>query len=72
MIGQTRVHLDDVHGLGQFMELEVVMRPDQSDAEGQAIAQDLMQKLGVQHGDLLEGAYLDLIEERQGRPTAAP
>lgn len=62
LVGQTRVHLDDVEGLGHFMELEVVMRPDQSDAEGQAIAEDLMAKLGVEKGDLLEGAYMDLIE----------
>lgn len=62
MVGQTRIHLDDVDGLGHFMELEVVMRPDQSDAEGDAIAQDLMAKLGIEEGDLLEGAYMDLIE----------
>lgn len=62
MVGQTRVHLDDVQGLGHFMELEVVMRPAQSDAEGQAIAEDLMAKLGVEKDDLLEGAYMDLIE----------
>lgn len=70
MVGQTRVHLDDVEGLGQFMELEVVMRPDQSDAEGQAIAGDLMARLGIAEADLLEGAYMDLIEERSGRPAA--
>ncbi len=64
MVGQTRVHLDDVEGLGQFMELEVVMRRDQSDADGQAIAQELMEKLGIHPNDLLEGAYMDLIETR--------
>ena len=65
LVGQTRVHLDDVEGLGQFMELEVVMRPGQPDADGQAIARDLMAKLGVEPSDLLEGAYMDLLEEQQ-------
>jgi predicted adenylyl cyclase CyaB len=64
LVGQTRVHLDDVEGLGQFMELEVVMREGQTDAEGQAIAEDLMSRLGVERGDLLEGAYMDLLEGR--------
>ena len=63
MVGQTRIHLDDVDGLGHFMELEVVMRTGQSDAEGQAIAEDLMRRLGVQEDALIEGAYMDLLEE---------
>jgi predicted adenylyl cyclase CyaB len=67
LVGQTRVHLDDVQGLGHFMELEVVMRAGQSDADGQAIAEDLMQKLGVTKADLLEGAYMDLIENTSSR-----
>jgi predicted adenylyl cyclase CyaB len=62
LVGQTRVHLDDVDGLGQFMELEVVMREGQSDAEGQAIAEGLLERLGVEKSDLLEGAYMDLLE----------
>jgi predicted adenylyl cyclase CyaB len=65
-VGQARVHLDDVEGLGQFLELEVVLRPDQSEAEGKAIAEDLMLKLGVKQEDLLDGAYMDLIENRNG------
>jgi predicted adenylyl cyclase CyaB len=62
LVGQTRVHLDDVEGLGQFMELEVVMGEGQSDTEGQAIAEDLMSRLAVERGDLIEGAYMDLLE----------
>ena len=62
LVGQTRVHLDDVEGLGQFMELEVVMQEKQSDAEGQAMAEALMASLGVDKTDLLEGAYMDLLE----------
>jgi predicted adenylyl cyclase CyaB len=63
LVGQTRVHLDDVEGLGQFMELEVVMEDGQSDAEGQKIAEDLMSALGVEKADLIDGAYMDLLEK---------
>lgn len=64
MAGQTRIHLDEVEGLGHFMELEVVMRAGQNDTEGQAIAEDLMRRLGVREHALLKGAYIDLIESR--------
>lgn len=64
MIGQTRVHLDDVEDLGAFMELEVVLMTGQSAEEGQAIATDLMARLGIAPEDLIEGAYLDLLEAR--------
>ena len=63
LAGQTRIHLDDVEGLGQFMELEVVLGDGQSDADGQSIAEDLMARLGIQLEDLLEGAYMDLLEK---------
>lgn len=68
LVGQTRVHLDDVEGLGQFMELEVVMEEGQSDAEGQKIAEDLMSALGVERDDLIDGAYMDLLEKLPAEP----
>ena len=67
LAGQTRIHLDDVDDLGHFMELEVVMSPGQSDAEGQVIAEVLMNKLGITPGDLLDGAYMDMIEKNFGK-----
>jgi predicted adenylyl cyclase CyaB len=72
LIGQTRVHLDEVEGLGHFVELEVVMRPGQPDADGQAIAEDLMVQLGVVKADLLVGAYMDLLENRQKSTDVIP
>uniref|UniRef100_A0A3B5K612 Si:ch211-156b7.4 n=1 Tax=Takifugu rubripes TaxID=31033 RepID=A0A3B5K612_TAKRU len=61
LIGQTRIHLDTVEGLGTFMELEVVMRPDQTVEDGQRVAEDLMEKLGVSQDTLVTGAYMDLL-----------
>jgi predicted adenylyl cyclase CyaB len=63
MVGNTRIHLDQVDGLGTFLEFEVMLREDQTPAEGEAIASELMRKLGVEEADLVEGAYIDLLEE---------
>jgi len=61
VVGQTRIHLDEVDELGTFLELEVVMRPNQPTAEGEGIAADLMKQLGVKPRDLIAGAYIDLL-----------
>jgi predicted adenylyl cyclase CyaB len=61
LAGQTRIHFDDVEGLGQFIELEVVLQDAQSPDEGVRIAQDLMAALEIQPADLIEGAYADLL-----------
>ena len=65
LVGQTRIHLDQVEGLGHFVELEVVLRDGQSSKEGAKVAQDLMTRLGIQAQDLLDKAYVDLLKERQ-------
>ena len=64
LVGQTRIHLDRVEGLGCFLELEVVMRKGQSMAEGEAIAQALMRQLDIGGADLLDLAYIDLLERK--------
>ena len=64
MIGQTRVHCDEVEGLGDFMELEVVLNDNQTTQEGQDIAEDLMAKLGIDKSKLISGAYMDLLEAK--------
>jgi len=61
MVGPTRIHLDQVEGLGAFLELEVVLRPEQDAAEGERIAGDLMRGLGIRAEDLVAGAYADLL-----------
>jgi predicted adenylyl cyclase CyaB len=63
LIGPTRLHLDEVEGLGTFMELEVVLSEGQTTEHGATIAEDLMMKLGIQTEDLISGAYIDLLEK---------
>ena len=63
LIGQTRVHLDEVDELGTFLELEVVLKPGQSEAEGEAIAQDLLTKLKIGSEDLIARPYVELLQD---------
>lgn len=63
IVDQTRIHLDEVSGLGLFLELEVVLRPEQAEADGEAIAMELMTQLGVEPPDLIDKAYMDMLEE---------
>ncbi len=61
LVGRTRVHLDRVEGLGEYLELEVVLRDDETAEAGEAEAHALMGALGIAPAQLVEGAYLDLL-----------
>jgi len=62
LVGRTRIHLDRVEGLGAFLESEVVMADGEPGEAGVAIAKDLMNKLGVSPDQLVEAAYIDLLQ----------
>ena len=64
-IGQTRVHLDEVDRLGSFVEFEVVLNRDQTVKEGQQVAQQLMTTLNIHEGQLIDCAYIDLLERQE-------
>ncbi|MGH8444207.1 MAG: class IV adenylate cyclase [Solimonas sp.] len=64
LAGRTRIHLDRVQGLGDYMELEVVLADGESAEAGIAEARRLMQRLGVPETALVEGAYVDLLADR--------
>jgi adenylate cyclase len=59
--GRTRIHLDEVEGLGEFLELEVVLAPGEPAEAGHREAEDLRGLLGIPQEDLIQGAYLDLL-----------
>ena len=61
MVGRTRVHLDEVAGLGTFVELEVVLAAGESAEDGVAEAHRLLAALGIGAEALVAGAYVDLL-----------
>lgn len=65
LVGRTRVHLDDVKGLGHFLELEVVLEEGELAEAGIREARSLMARLGIQASQLVEGAYVDLLARGQ-------
>ena len=77
MSGRTRIHLDCVEGLGDFLELEVVMgevdgaalAEDEAEAEAEALG--LMGRLGIDATQLVEVAYVDLLDGG-GREGSSP
>lgn len=64
LVGQTRIHLDEVEGLGTFVELEVVIEDGQDHADGERIARGLLEALRIGDDDLISCAYIDLLDGR--------
>lgn len=62
LLGCTRIHLDDVLGLGEFLELEVVLDESDDAARGEEIAHRLLERFGINASALIDRAYVDLIE----------
>jgi predicted adenylyl cyclase CyaB len=54
----SRIHLDNVEGLGQFLEFEVIVDGDE-DVAKQSIDW-LIHELGFEWGDCIRASYLDL------------
>jgi adenylate cyclase class IV len=66
MTGRTRIHIDQVDGLGDFLELEVVLREDESAEAGIAEARLLMAALGIREDTLVDRSYVDLLNAITG------
>jgi predicted adenylyl cyclase CyaB len=59
----ARVHLDTVQGLGQFVEIEVVVTEGMTQAR--ALMKDLRNALGIRPKDLIAGSYSNMSGERK-------
>jgi predicted adenylyl cyclase CyaB len=58
----VRIHLDEVTGLGTFIEFEAVLGPEVDDARGRDQLADLSRRFGIAQGDLLAGSYGEMIQ----------
>jgi len=61
LAGRTRIHLDRVEKLGEFLELEVVLQEQEAVDAGFREAHTLMAQLGIAPTQLLDAAYVDLL-----------
>ena len=60
--GRTRIHVDRVLKLGDFLELEVVLEQNETPENGIEEARTILAALGIDGGQLVEGAYVDLLQ----------
>lgn len=64
LLGRTRVHLDVVDGLGDFLELEVVLDQDEPNQAGEQEALAILASLNIAESQLESPAYLDLLQQK--------
>jgi len=64
--------LDRVEGLGEFLELEVVLADGEPAQAGEAVAKDLIAKLGILPNQLIEAAYVDLLKSKTAKQADPP
>jgi adenylate cyclase class IV len=72
LAGRTRIHLDRVEGLGDFLELEIVLAEGESATAAATHARELMERLGIEPSCLVAGAYVDLLRAKALADTVAP
>jgi predicted adenylyl cyclase CyaB len=61
LLDTVRIHLDNVEGLGSFVEVEVPVRPDEDEPAATARFEALIGGLGFDADNGLRESYLDLM-----------
>jgi predicted adenylyl cyclase CyaB len=64
-VERTRIHLDGVEGLGNFLELEVVLNEQEPYEAAVREVEMLMDRLEIETATLVSDAYIDLLHRRQ-------
>jgi adenylate cyclase class 2 len=63
--GQTKIHVDDVRGLGSFLEVEVIAESPEADVEAmETTCRAWKRRFQVDDADLVLASYSDMIDNR--------
>jgi adenylate cyclase class 2 len=62
----VRIHIDDVEGLGRFIEFEAVAPADSDLTRERAQIETLQEAFHITESDLVAGSYSDLMVRREG------
>jgi predicted adenylyl cyclase CyaB len=60
----VRLHLDRVEELGNFGEIEAVLREGESPVQFQAEVAEILAALGIATADLINQSYFELMQSR--------
>jgi len=66
MYENVRIHLDEVQGLGQFLEFEAVLGPEESPEAGHVKVDFLSRQFGIDASDLVPISYGDMTRSNAG------
>jgi predicted adenylyl cyclase CyaB len=61
VFGPTRIHIDFVEGLGDFIEFEYVVGESAPEEGGHEAIDTLREEFGINDEDLIAGSYSDLV-----------
>ena len=62
---RTRIHIDHVHVLGDFMELEVLLPSGINESVGKRIVEELKVEMGIKDENLVDCTYFDLLQDQE-------
>ena len=72
LLGNVRIHLDQVEGLGAFVEFEAVLGEGKTPESERAKVRELMAAFSITEHDLESRAYVDLLTGQMAVHGSAP
>jgi predicted adenylyl cyclase CyaB len=66
LLGATRIHIDEVEGLGSFIEFEIPRGDTRLNPE--EMLDRLVKEFGIGEEDVIRHSYVDMMEQKREKP----